>query len=489
MNAPRRTETLLPPASDAPVLRCGSAAASRDVFAAWIEATARWLIDQGIRRGDRVAFLAPAGVPQIVSLLACMRAGAIACPLNPRQPASVNADCVRRAGCKAEIAWPEGDGEPFAGLRPLTFPWTRQDLLDLGVWTTDPHGPTDASAFSVDADAPAVVVFTSGSTGRPRAAVLSAGNLFANARASRRNIPLAPGDAWLLSLPLYHVSGLGVVFRCIESGAAVAVPEPDEPLVNAIPRLRATSLSLVPTQLHRLLADPEGMHALGPVKSVLLGGSAIPEELLREVGRRRLPVATTYGLTETASQVATTALDAHHDGPRRAAPLLIPGTVRLSDDGEALVSGPCLFLGYLQPDGSLERPFRPGGWFATGDLGKWEADGALRILGRRDFRFVCGGENIQPEEVEAALLALPEVEQAIVVPTPDPEWGERPVAFVKPVSGCTAPTAAALREFLRDRLSGIKIPQNVLPWPEDLDAGGIKPRRGDFAERARRLLG
>ncbi len=489
MNAARRTETLLPPPSEAPVLRCGSAAVSREVFAAWIEAATQWLIDQGIRPGDRVAFLAPAGVPQVVSLLACMRAGAIACPLNPRQPAIVNADCVRTAGCIAGISWSEEDCAALTGLRRLTFPWACQDLLDLDAWATESHGSPDASAFSVEADAPAVVVFTSGSTGRPRAAVLSAGNLFANARASRRNIPLAPGDAWLLSLPLYHVSGLGVMCRCIESGAAIAVSEPDEPLVDAILRLRATSLSLVPTQLHRLLADAEGVRALDAVKSVLLGGSAIPEDLLCEVGRRRLPVATTYGLTETASQVATTALDAHHGGPRRSAPPLIPGTVRLSDDGEALVSGPCLFLGYLQPDGSMERPLRSDGWFATGDLGKWEADGELRILGRRDFRFVSGGENVQPEEVEAALLALPAIEQAIVVPASDPEWGERPVAFVKPVPGCGVPTAAALRELLRDRLSGIKMPRNVLPWPEDLDAGGIKPRRSDFAERARRLLG
>jgi O-succinylbenzoic acid--CoA ligase len=312
--------------------------------------------------------------------------------------------------------------------------------------------------------------------------VLSYGNLRANAEASNRNIPLAPGDVWLLTLPLYHVSGLGVLFRCLAAQATVAVPGEGETLAESIESYRPTHVSLVTTQLYRMMETPAGVRALITLKAILLGGSAMPPQLIREALDYGLPIHTSYGLTETASQVATTtSTDRDEESLRRATPLYLE-SVRISSEGEIEVSGPTLFLGYKEGN-AVARPSTPDGWFPTGDLGQLDAEGRLTVLGRKDNLFISGGENIQPEEIERELCALAGVEAAVVVPVEDAEFGHRPVAFVKP-----DPDAKYLREALRRRLPGYKIPVAFHPWPSDLDAPGLKLQRHAFIAEARRRM-
>ena len=187
---------------------------------------------------------------------------------------------------------------------------------------------------------------------------------------------------------------------------------------------------------------------------------------------------TSYGLTEMASQVTTTPPGASKEQLRTAGRALPYREIRVSTEGEILVRGKTLFAGYLR-NGGLDRPLDEDGWFHTGDLGELDDGGNLRPTGRRDNLFVSGGENVQPEEIEAALLRLSGVEEAVVVPVPDPEFGARPVAFVR-----TSGVPADLAQELGRSLPRFKVPGEFHGWE---GAGGMKPDRVALEERARRI--
>jgi O-succinylbenzoic acid--CoA ligase len=299
--------------------------------------------------------------------------------------------------------------------------------------------------------------------------------LHQNALQSNRNIELHPGDAWALSLPLFHVSGLGVVFRCIAGEAAIVIPGPDEDIPEACVKYRITHLSLVATQLYRLLQSGSGLNALRKTKAILLGGSAMPESLIRAAIDNRLPVHTTYGMTEMASQITTTRPNESVEALLTSGRPLDPNAVKLAPDGEILVRGECLFKGYVEGDHTFIHLI-DGTWFATGDRGAFNAKGCLTVFGRKDNQFISGGENIQPEEIEKFLTLLDGVEQAVVVPVTDEEFGQRPVAFVKPEGHYTI-DGRTIAEALARHLPGYKIPRSFYPWPDHLPEGGIKVSR------------
>jgi len=334
---------------------------------------------------------------------------------------------------------------------------------------------------------PATLIFTSGSSGEPKEALHSYGNHYWNAVASNRNIPVYPGDRWLLSLPLYHVAGIGIVFRCLVGGAAVAIPEPGQPLGHAIRQLGATHVSLVATQLHRLLDDKDGIAALAGLKAILLGGSAIPENLIRRACALGLPIHTSYGLTEMASQVTTTRTGDPLDALLTSGRPLADDTVAISEDGEILVRGKTLFQGYRE-GGTVAPPLTPDGWFATGDVGRVDAEGCITVIGRKDNLFIVGGENVQPEAIERALCRVEHVAEAVVVPISDDEFGCLPVAFVRNEAGAML-DADGLREYLAGELPHHAVPRHFFSWPEDGPSPEAKVNRRDFVTRAEAALG
>lgn len=258
-----------------------------------------------------------------------------------------------------------------------------------------------------------LLLYTSGSTGTPKIAILTMDNLLANAKTVVSAVDLKPGDQWKLSLPLYHVGGIGILIRCILARATLVLD--DSPDI--------THLSYVPTQLYR--ATP----VYKKLRCLLLGGAPIASY------PPNLPIHTSYGLTEMASMVAL-------DGK-----VLPDRELKIAEDGEIWVRGPCLFQGYFG-----EPPQK--GWFPTKDLGVIK-NGKLEILGRKDWMFISGGENIQPEEIEKHLLAFPEVLEAAVVPIDDPEWGKRPVAAV---AGKKTFSLSEMQSRLREHLPKYKIP-------------------------------
>ena len=434
-----------------------------------VGAAARRIEALGLGRGARVALYLPKDERYLVLLLALIRAGCVACPLSTRLPPRGVESLLRRAACGALISSDEDLLEAtVADVRKLA---PHQALLE----DEPAEGSWQPSASPYLAlDLPATIIFTSGSTGAPKAALHTLGNHYYSALGSNANIPLAPGDRWLHSLPLYHVGGLAILFRCLLAGATVALPEPGATLGGAI--AGSTHVSLVSTQLLRLLRegdlDPAGLRA------ILLGGSSIPPPLIDEALSHGLPIHTSYGLTEMASQVTATPQGASREELHTSGRPLPHREISTSEDGEILVRGETLFVGFVE-SGRADRTLDAEGWFHTGDLGELGADGYLRVRGRKDNLFVSGGENIQPEEIEEALCRLEGVEDAVVVPVPAAEFGYRPVAFVR------GGRLTDLSRSLEPVLPRFKIPVAFHRWPEG--TGGMKVDRAFFSERARRL--
>jgi o-succinylbenzoate---CoA ligase len=417
--------------------------------------------------GSRVALYLPKDERYVALVLALIRAGHIVCPVSDRLPPRGVAPLLERAACSELISEDEevlqAVGADLYGPRP-------EDLLRECKQRTVP--------IDIPLELPATIIFTSGSTGVPKAALHTFGNYLHSALGSNANIALKPGDRWLHSLPLYHVGGLSILFRCLLAGATVALPQHGTPLGEAIAGLGATHVSLVSTQLSRLLREAADLTAL---EAVLVGGGPVSLSLVDEAIARGLPVHTSYGLTEMASQVTTTPPDASLEELRTAGRVLPNREVSISESGEILVRGETLFAGYAEGE-ELDRPVDAEGWFHTRDLGEIDESGYLRVGGRMDNLFISGGENIQPEEIEEALCRLEGVDEAVVVPVPDEEFGAKPVAFVR----AAGREPEELAQELEPLLPRFKIPISFHPWPEEARRG-MKADRVALRERARRL--
>ena len=323
------------------------------------------------------------------------------------------------------------------------------------------------------------VIFTSGSTGTPQAVAHDEDGWQASAAGSNAALPFGPGDRWLLSLPLGHVSGLGVLERARLGGGCVVIPRSGETLARALVDHGITHLSVVRAQLADLLETQEGREALAGLKAVIVGGGPTPTRLLSEALAAGVPLRQTWGMTETCAMVTLTAPGAPETCGRP-----LPGRlVRVTVDGLIAVGGGGLAAGLVGADGLTPLPRDADGLFVTRDLGALEPTGALMMRGRADSVFVSGGEKVRPEEVEAALLAQPGVREALVVPVPHPRWGMRPVAFV--AATATKDELEGLRDRLRSQLPTWAVPDALLPWPHDVVG---KPSRALLAERAAALL-
>jgi O-succinylbenzoic acid--CoA ligase len=298
----------------------------------------------------------------------------------------------------------------------------------------------------------ALVVATSGTTASPRLVVHGRAPVLASCGAVNEALDTdASRDRWLACVPLHSVAGLAIVLR----GATNGVPVTVHGSFNVEAVARATDdcslVSLVPTQLKRLLDSGVPLERF---RAVLLGGGPAPPGLLERAREGGVAVHTTYGLTETFGGCV-------HDGhPLSGVELsLAPGSAG-ETSGEILVRGPVM-LGYHGAPDETERAFTSDGSLRTGDVGQILADGRLRVVDRlRDF-VISGGVNVSPSAVEAVLTTDPSVLDVAVIGAPDPEWGERVVACVIPADQDRRPTLAGLRDRAREHLSAAELPREL----------------------------
>lgn len=441
-----------------------------------IRATAQNLLKKGIKGDDRVAILSDNCLEYPILLMALFGLKAVAVPLNYRYPVSQLNSMLDNINCSIVI--------PSANFRkPGEFETRQVFVLEEIVKIDEANFLDQEPDYNVSLEQDATVILTSGSTTQPKAVLHTLKNHYYNALGSNLNIVISKNDIWLLSLPLFHVGGLAILFRTILSGSAVAIPEKSTALDEAIGNVKPTHISLVATQLYRLLQQHHIIKNLSNLKAILLGGSAIPENLLKMAYQKKLPVITSYGCTEMASQITAgrsgiSKLDFNSSGK-----ILEFREIKFELDNEILARGLPLARGYV-----VENRITPlvdeDGWFRTGDIGILSKSGNLRILGRKDFMFISGGENIFPEEIEQYLSELDEVSEAIVVPFSDKEFGERPVAFIK-VNSEKDFKPARFKEHLKQYLPSFKIPGSYLHWPENDPFIGIKPDRKIFLEIAK----
>jgi len=413
-------------------------------LAATVDAFAKQLKSDGIKQGTRVAIVNSNSAEYIIVLLSLWSIKAVACPISTHLPQEAVSQRLQQINAR------------HLDLSKFIIP---RDLLS---------GESVSMNLTYHPDQDATIVHTTGSNGTPKPVLHTFENHISNALSSNQVIQLEPGDKWLLSLPLYHVGGLGILFRCLMSGATIVLPKNQKPLKEIIEGGIITHISCVATQLLRLLDDEQCCFHLKNLKAILVGGSAIPEPLLQKAIKLNLSLFITYGLTEMASQVATAKFP-------QSAKILNYGQVKIDADEEILVKGKKLFKGYVERN-HIDRPLDTNGWFHTGDIGSLTEEGSLIIKGRKDNMFISGGENIQPEEIEGLLCKLDSIEQAAILPVTHNEFGFRPIAMVKVQKGGSI-NREELVDFLRDHLPKFKIPDHFYNWPNETDSEKIKVNR------------
>ncbi|MDD5088172.1 MAG: class I adenylate-forming enzyme family protein [bacterium] len=413
-------------------------------------------------RRTRLGLWGANSVEYLSALVAILRSGHSAMPLDPRLSSRELSEVAERAG--------------LAGLLvDRDFPRLYRSAL-----TPLPCYPLAARGDEDDGDAPvrtrelaegdvAVLMCSSGSTGLPKIVPLTLRSILQHARAVCAHLSVTWRDSWIACLPFSHIGGLAIPFRCLVSGASLLISRSADPeeLNRLIELEEATLISVVPTVLERMLSVRGGQPFPLSLRMIMVGGGPVPERLLARSGIA-IP---TYGLTEAGSTV-TCARPGCDESERASAGLPLPGmqikitdpkgkSVARGDIGEIVVRGPGAATTYVGNSEASAATF-VSGWIKTGDRGRLDAHGFLHVEGRRgEDILISGGENVSPAEIEAALRLHPRVTAAVVMPVDSEEWGQSPAAFLVLAPGRPL-KKIHIYQFLEDKLARFKFPKTVV---------------------------
>lgn len=425
----------------------------------------------GIKPGDRVAVGLGNSPDLIAAVLGVICAGAVLVPLNPAYTADEVLYVVGDSGARLAIV-EDGHAAVLAGAR----------LPGLAVMPGLPPPAVSApTAVGIDAEAIALLVYTSGTTGRPKGVMLSHRALLTNLTTVARAWRWTESDRLLLSLPCFHLHGLGLgIIAGFVVGSSIALQRRfvAEEILREIERGEATMFFGVPTMYNRLVALPDAVVGSGDLSRMRLwvSGSAPLSAATFERFKQRfgMELLERYGMTECGF-----ALSGLYDAPRRPGVVgfPLPGIdVRIVDpdaavagrlvdvaegvSGELILRGPNLFSGYWQRPEETARAVVDG-YLLTGDLGRHEADGMIRIVGRSSVDIIkTRGFKVGAVEIEDCLQRHPLVQEVAVVGVPDADQGERVVAVVTLRSGATV-DPEELRAYARRHLAPHKVPSRI----------------------------
>jgi malonyl-CoA/methylmalonyl-CoA synthetase len=458
--------------SDAPFLSLmDGAVVSYRSFLAESARFAHALGDAGLGPGDRLAAQI-AKSPEALALYgACLMAGVVFLPLNTAYTPAELDYFIADSGAALVIC----DGASESALSPVAAA-RGAALMTLnadGTGTLPQAAARRPDAFDPVDRAPddlAALLYTSGTTGRSKGAMLTQSNLLSNAEALTGIWRFTGEDVLLHALPIFHTHGLFVASNVtlLAGGAMIFLPkfDPDQ-VISLLPS--ATAMMGVPTFYTRLLDDPRLTRDLVTDIRLFVSGSAplLEETHARFEERTGQRILERYGMTETNMNASNP-----YDGERRPGTVgfALPGVeIRVMDadtpvpDGEVgqiEVRGPNVFKGYWNNPDKTREDLRADGFFRTGDLGRFDADGYLQIVGRGKDLIISGGLNIYPKEVELALDELPGVRESAVIGAPHPDMGEGVVGVLVPDEGADLDPDALLAA-LRDRLARFKQPRRL----------------------------
>jgi malonyl-CoA/methylmalonyl-CoA synthetase len=432
---------------------------------------------RGVRVGDRVAVQVEKSPEALMLYMGCLRLGAVFVPLN-------------QAYTIAELDYYLGDAQPHvAVVRPHDNAQVTALARRCGVAHVETLGMAGegslialASDCGVDAFTPfsgtpddlAALLYTSGTTGRSKGAMITRRNLASNAAALVEAWRFTRDDVLLHALPIFHTHGLFIASNTVLAAGASMLFLPRFDADEAVALLpQATVLMGVPTFYTRLVRHEPLTREVARHMRVFISGSA---PLLAET-HRAFEAKTGHAILERYAMTETVVISTNpYDGKR------LPGSVgfplrdvdvritaletgEVLNDAEAVgmieVRGPNLFHGYWRNPEKTKADMREDGYFITGDIGKYDAEGYLHIVGRSKDLIITGGYNVYPKEVELEIDTLPGVEESAVIGVPHPDFGEAVTAVVIARSGCAIDEARMLSE-LRARLANYKVPKRVL---------------------------
>jgi malonyl-CoA/methylmalonyl-CoA synthetase len=428
----------------------------------------------GLAPGDRVAVQVEKSPEALVLYLACLRAGLVYLPLNS-------------AYQQGEVSYFLENAEPGAVVaQPRSLPWLAPLAASRGirhVFSLDEAGQgslADAAAgapaafrtVARRADDLAAILYTSGTTGRSKGAMISHRNLAANAKVLHAYWGFRPDDVLVHMLPLFHVHGLFVACHCVlMNGTAMRFHAKFDAARALRDFAKSTVFMGVPTFYTRLLAEAGLAREACSRMRLFISGSAplLAETHAQFESRTGHRILERYGMTETGMLTSNPL-----DGERRPGTVgfPLPGTeVRVVDDagaacrcgdiGHIQVKGDNVLSGYWRMPEKNKEEFTADGFFRTGDVGAFSADGYLSIVGRSKDLIITGGYNVYPKEVELAIDELASVAESAVIGVPHPDFGEAVTAVVVPRPGAPAPTEAEVIAWLKGRLANFKVPKRV----------------------------
>jgi malonyl-CoA/methylmalonyl-CoA synthetase len=439
------------------------------------------LTRRGVLPGDRVAVQVDKSADAVLLYIACLRMGAVFVPINV-------------ANTPNEVDYFLRDSQPrLAVIRPADRSPLESLAADAGVGHVETLGAQgDGSLLelvrqsahagglprSAGPDSPAAIVYTSGTTGRSKGAMLTRANLATNAAALVEAWCFTGSDVLLHTLPLFHVHGLfAAINTVLASGSSLLLlPKFDAALaLNHLPRV--TVYMGVPTHYTRLLQLPElNREATAGVRLFVSGSAPLAAETHQEFLRRTgHTILERYGMTETLMNTSNP-----YEGVRKSGSvgLPLPGVaIRIANGltravepavdaaGALEVSGPNVFAGYWRDPQKTRSEFTADGWFKTGDIGRFDGDGYVYIVGRAKDLVISGGYNVYPKEVEAELDALSGVLESAVFGVPHPDFGEGVTAVVVPRAQADLSEADIINS-IQARLARYKIPKRILVMDE-----------------------
>jgi len=417
-----------------------------------------------VNKGDTAAILSENNIDFMILIYALWKLGAVPVPINIRLNDSETDNLVRFL--KPSFIFRSDDTKSIADhgstIIRIGADYTIPDITAIqgNIVLQDNNNTSDENDT-------ALILFTSGTLGNPKGVLLSFRNLKASFENSDTVLNHQPGNKWISSLPFYHIGGFSIIARALLSGGSIIIPTSSktEDLADSIIKFTPTFLSLVSTQLKRLIN--RGIKPGAELKFVLLGGGYIEDNLVEEAVKEGWPIAKVYGSTETSSLISFVDCNKDNDKKSSGGKPLANNQIFIvnerkeilaySNIGEITVKSDSCAKGYYNNTTETDKKFRNGIYY-TGDSGYIDEDGYLFIESRMDDLIISGGENINPLEIEAALTEFPGIQNAAVFGMEDDEWGYTVSAAIITQPGFNI-SEAEIKEFLLNKISPFKVPK------------------------------